>query len=61
MGVCFGLSASAAYPAGIVIALFTFTVYITERQQWRIAPEELRENWRYVGMRRRTGERNEQH
>ena len=49
----FGLSSSVAYPAGIIIAVFTLAVYITELQQWRMAPEELKYNWKYIEPRRR--------
>jgi carbon starvation protein CstA len=49
----FGLASSVAYPAGIIIAVFTLAVYVTELQQWRMAPEELRYNWKYIEPRRR--------
>ena len=56
----FGLSGSIAYPAGIILAVFAFAVYITQLQQWRMAPEDLKENWTFVAPRRRMEGTNEE-
>ena len=44
----FRLSAAAAYPAGIIAAIFLFAVYVTQVQQWRMAGPEFRDNWRMI-------------
>ena len=44
----FSMSAAASYPAGIIIALFTFVVYMIQMYQWRIADPEIREHWKGI-------------
>lgn len=56
----FGLSSSVAYPVGIIIAVFAFAIYITQLQQWRMAPEELKENWRFVDTHKRIKDAHEE-
>ena len=41
----FRMTAAASYPAGIVIALFVFAVYMIQMYQWRIADPEIRDHW----------------
>ena len=56
----FGMRSSVAYPAGIIIAVFAFAVYITQMQQWRMAPDELKDNWRFVDTHKRVKDANEE-
>ena len=44
----FRMQARFAYPAGIIVAVFVLAVYITQVQQWRMAPAELRDHWEKV-------------
>ncbi len=53
----FGLSYRAAYPAGIVMAVFMFVIYFTQVQQWRIAPREVKINWDHLERRYRMKEK----
>ena len=41
----FRMSAAASYPAGIIIALFVFVIYVIQMYQWRIADPEIRDHW----------------
>ena len=41
----FRMTAAASYPAGIMISLFVFAVYIIQMYQWRIADPEIRDHW----------------
>jgi len=41
----FRMSSAAAYPVGIILALFMFIIYIIEMYQWRIADPEIRDHW----------------
>lgn len=53
----FRMNASAAYPAGMIIALFAFILYLIQMYQWRIADPEIREHWvRIIDHRHHGGE-----
>jgi carbon starvation protein CstA len=44
----FRMPSSSAYPVGIIVAIFAFSVYVLQVQQWRIAGPEFREHWNKI-------------